>query len=50
MVDDFRVVLLQDIHVDEHLNYIERPVAILEKNTKALRNKVVNLVNVQWWH
>ena len=36
--------------MDEILNYIERPVAILDRKTKVLRNKEVKLVKVQWQH
>ena len=42
------VVPLEDILVDDSLNYIERPVAILERKSKNLRNKRVELVMVQW--
>lgn len=45
--DESVVVPLDDIQVDEHLNYIERPTVILDRKTKGLRNKVVNLVSVQ---
>ena len=44
------VVPLEDIQVDSSLNYIERPVAILDRKTKTLRNKVIQLVKVQWQH
>ena len=50
IVDDSAVVLLEDIQVDDRLNYIERPVAILDRRTKTLRNKTVELVKVQWQH
>ena len=46
-MDDSVIVTLEDIQVDENLNYIERPVAILDRKTKTLRNKVVQLVKVQ---
>ena len=46
MVDDFVVVPLEDIQVDEHLNYIDRPIVILNRKTKALGNKAMNLVKV----
>lgn len=46
--NDSTVVQLNDILVDERLNYVEKPVAILDRKTKALRNKVLGLVNVQW--
>ena len=32
------------------LNYVERPVAILERKVKVLHNKKVSLVKVQWRH
>ena len=44
------VVPIDDIYVDERLNCVERPVTILDRKTKALRNKVVPLVMVQWLH
>ena len=50
MTDDSVVVPLDDIQFDEFLNYVERPVAIQDRNTMALRNKVIPLVNVQWQH
>ena len=46
MVDDSAFVHLDDIQVDDCLNYIERPVTVLDRKTKALRNKVVSLVKV----
>ena len=50
LVDDFVVVPLEDIWVDDRLNYIEKPVVIIDQRTKTLRNKVVELVKVQWQH
>lgn len=44
------MVPLDDIHIDEHLNYVERSIAILDKKTEALHNKVVGLVKVLWQH
>lgn len=41
LVDESAVVPLEDIQVDSGLNYIERPVAILDRKMKTLRNKVV---------
>ena len=40
LVDDSVVVLMDDIQVDDGLNYIERPLAVLDKRTETLRNKV----------
>ena len=44
------MVLLDDIQVDERLNYVEILVVILDINTKPLRNKLMELVKVQWQH
>ena len=46
LVDDSAVVPLEDIQVDDSLNYIERPAAILDRKSKDLRNKRVELVKV----
>ena len=48
VLDNEIVVLLDDIQVDEHLDYVERTVAILERKMKFLRNKEIPLVKVQW--
>ena len=50
VTDESAVVLLDDIQVDESLNYIERPVAILDRKTKVLRNKEVELLKVKRQH
>ena len=36
--------------MDESLNYVERPVAVLERKVKRLRNKEIGTVKVQWQH
>ena len=48
--DEATVISLDDIQVDESLNYFEKPIAVLDRKTKALRNKLVKLVKVQWQH
>ncbi|CAH1418427.1 unnamed protein product [Lactuca virosa] len=50
IMDQESVVSLDDIQVDERLNYVERPVAIMERKMKILRNKEIPLVKVQWEH
>ena len=47
LADDSAVVCLDDIHVDEHLNYVERLIAILNMRTQTLCNMVVGMVKVQ---
>ena len=44
------MVLLDDIQVDNRLNYIDIPVVILDRKKKTIRNKVVELVKGQWQH
>ena len=41
---------LDDIQVGERLDYVERHVAIQERGVKAMRDKEVPLVQVQWEH
>ena len=50
LADESAFVPLEDITVDERLNYIKRPVADLERKTKRLRNREVGMVKVQWEH
>ena len=46
VADETTVVPLEDIQVDASLNYIERPITILDRKVRALRNKDVPLVQV----
>ena len=41
---------MDDIQVNKRLNYVERPIPILDRKTNTLCNKMVNLVKVQWQH
>ena len=50
IADESAVVPLEDIQVDVSLNYVERPVANMDRKVKVLRNKEVPLVQVQWPH
>ncbi|KAD4586245.1 hypothetical protein E3N88_23846 [Mikania micrantha] len=50
LADDVAYVPLNDIEVDEKLNYIEESVAILDTKEKQLRNKTIRQVKVQWKH
>ena len=46
VLDEETVVSLDDIQVDECLNYVERLVVVLERKVKILHNKEVPLVKV----
>ncbi|KAJ9557909.1 hypothetical protein OSB04_012523 [Centaurea solstitialis] len=50
LADELAHIPIDDIQVDERLNYAERPIAILERKTKTLRSKEIGLVKVQWEH
>ncbi|KAD7116834.1 hypothetical protein E3N88_04102 [Mikania micrantha] len=43
-------VPLDDIKVDNRLNYIEEPIAIVDAKEKQLRNKMAHQVKVWWKH
>ncbi|XP_021984855.1 uncharacterized protein LOC110880686 [Helianthus annuus] len=50
LADKTSLVPLDDIELDEGLNYVERPIAIKDFKVKSLRNKAVRQVLVQWRH
>lgn len=52
IVDDAAVVPLEDIQIDkQHLNYVEKPIAVVDRKSKTLRNgKTVHSVKIQWQH
>ncbi|KAI3815763.1 hypothetical protein L1987_15444 [Smallanthus sonchifolius] len=39
-----------EIEVDNSLNYVEEPIAILDRAEKRLHNKSIPLVKIQWNH
>ncbi|KAJ9539354.1 hypothetical protein OSB04_032087 [Centaurea solstitialis] len=50
LADESVHVPLDDIQVDESLNYVEKPIAVIERKVKQLQNKEVGIVKVQWQH
>ncbi|KAJ9542679.1 LOW QUALITY PROTEIN: hypothetical protein OSB04_029185 [Centaurea solstitialis] len=50
LADETAHIPLDDIQVDESLNYVERPVAVLDRKVKRLRNKEIGIVKIQWQH
>ncbi|XP_063949873.1 uncharacterized protein LOC135152720, partial [Daucus carota subsp. sativus] len=46
--DSKHVIEYEPIELEADLSYVERPVEILDRREKVLRNKVVNLVRVLW--
>lgn len=43
MLDDEAMVPLDEIQIDENLNYIERPVAVPERKMKTMCNNEIPL-------
>ncbi|KAI3695913.1 hypothetical protein L1987_78918 [Smallanthus sonchifolius] len=50
LADDTAHIPYDEIEVDNSLNYVEEPIAILDRAEKRLRNKSIPLVEVQWKH
>nr|APU93382.1 putative gag-pol polyprotein [Marshallia obovata] len=50
VVDEHTHVPLNEIEVDDRLNYVEQPIAIVDRQEKRLRNKVIKQVRIQWKH
>ncbi|KAD4385022.1 hypothetical protein E3N88_25190 [Mikania micrantha] len=44
--DESAYVPLEDLEIDDKLNYVEKPVAILDRKVKHLRNKSLNQMEV----
>ena len=50
LADDTAHVSLDDIELDDKMNYVEKPVAIKDSKMTYLRNKAIRQVLVQWQH
>ncbi|KAI3776002.1 hypothetical protein L1987_45762 [Smallanthus sonchifolius] len=50
LADDTAHMPYDEIEVYKILNYVEEPIAILDRAEKRLRNKSIHLVKVQWKH
>ncbi|KAD4982992.1 hypothetical protein E3N88_19663 [Mikania micrantha] len=48
LADESAYIPLEDIEIDNRLNYVERSVAIIDRKVKQLRNKSLSQVMVQW--
>ncbi|XP_070673160.1 uncharacterized protein [Malus domestica] len=46
--DPSHIIQLESLEVNQDASYVEDPVAILDRQDKVLRNKVISLVNVLW--
>ncbi|XP_021980435.1 uncharacterized protein LOC110876576 [Helianthus annuus] len=50
LADETAYIQYDDIEVDDKLNYVVRPIAILDRKVKSLRNKEIDQVKVKWEH
>ncbi|KAD4889426.1 hypothetical protein E3N88_21499 [Mikania micrantha] len=50
LANESTYVPLEDIEVDDKLNYVEKPVEILDHKVKLLCNKTIDQVKVKWKH
>ena len=50
LADESARVPLDDIEVDTKLNYVARPIEILNRKVKHLRNKEIAQVKIRWEH
>jgi hypothetical protein len=48
LVDPSMATPLEEIHIDEKLNFVKRPIEIMERKIKKPRNKKIPLVKVKW--
>ena len=48
VVDPTHMLSVQEVDVRADLSYPTYPVAVVDRQTRVLRNKEVNLVKIQW--
>ena len=46
--DPYRILQSKSIEIDETLTYEEKPVKLLDRKVKELRNKRISMVKVLW--
>ena len=48
LADESLFMPLQDVHINEKLNFVERPIQIIDRQIRKLRNREFPLVRVKW--
>ena len=48
LYDTSHVIRHEEVQLDEHLSYMEKPVAIVDRMVKRLRSKEIGSVKVLW--
>ncbi|CAI9094835.1 OLC1v1030639C1, partial [Oldenlandia corymbosa var. corymbosa] len=44
------IIQSEELEIDDHLSYEEKPIKILDRQQKILRTKTITLVKVLWSH
>nr|GEY63104.1 hypothetical protein [Tanacetum cinerariifolium] len=50
LVEESRVITLDDVEIDPELTSLEEPITILGRKSRQLCNKIIPLVKVEWKH
>ena len=50
LADQTAYIPMEEIEIDENLNYVVKPIEILDQKVKHLRNRTINQVKVKWDH
>ncbi|KAI3719936.1 hypothetical protein L6452_20842 [Arctium lappa] len=48
LTEEIMAVPLDDIRMDEKLNYVEEPICIVDRKVRKLRTKEIGLMEVRW--
>lgn len=50
LMDDKNTIDIEDVQLEPYLTYQEVSIAILDHDTRELRNKLILMVKIQWSH
>ncbi|KAI3813885.1 hypothetical protein L1987_18620 [Smallanthus sonchifolius] len=48
LADETLAVPLEELHIDEHLRFVEEPVEIMDREIKTLKRSKIPMVRVRW--
>nr|GFB85505.1 putative reverse transcriptase domain-containing protein [Tanacetum cinerariifolium] len=46
--DEFLVILMKELQLDEKLNFVEEPIEIMDREVKQLKQSRIPIVKVRW--
>ncbi|WMV08671.1 hypothetical protein MTR67_002056 [Solanum verrucosum] len=50
VLDESHVLQYDGVELDDRLTYIEEPIAILARDVRQLRSKIILVIKVHWRH